>query len=447
MGDKPRDPQAAKLVAVQPGEKPALFWSFTYFFVLLASYYMLRPLRDQMGIAAGVKNLPYLFSATFLVMLVAQPVYGALVARVSRARFIPIVYQFFVLNLGVFWVLLHYNIAVKQVAQVFFVWISVFNLFAVSVFWSFMADLFTRDQFKRLFGVIAAGGTAGSLISPLAAIWLAKPLGPANLLVIAAVLLETAVVCILFLERAVPALPGRNAPAPAFEQKRGAAGWLEGFSRIAGSRYLAANAAWMMFLSFAGTMVYLEQANLVAASIADTAAQIRIFATIDLAAAIITLMVQWVFTGRIMSRFGTAAALAFQPIIFLVGFAILAVSPALLVVLAFQSLQGAAGYAISNPARQVLFTVVSRDDKYKAKNVIDVVVFRGSDAASSGIFAVLKSLGQSIEAVAGIGFVISIFWVALSLGLGRSEERRAKLMHKPAWPAGDAATLLAAEQR
>jgi AAA family ATP:ADP antiporter len=422
-----------------------LFWSFTYFFVLLASYYMLRPLRDQMGIAAGVKNLPYLFSATFLVMLVAQPVYGALVARVSRARFIPIVYQFFVLNLGVFWVLLHYNIAVKQVAQVFFVWISVFNLFAVSVFWSFMADLFAREQFKRLFGVIAAGGTAGSLISPLAAIWLAKPLGPANLLVIAAVLLETAVVCILFLERAVPA--GRNALLAPSEQKRGAAGWLEGFSRIAGSRYLAANAAWMMFLSFAGTMVYLEQANLVAASVADTAAQIRIFATIDLAAAIITLLVQWIFTGKIMTRFGTAAALAFQPIVFLLGFAILAVSPALLVVLAFQSLQGAAGFAISNPARQVLFTVVSRDDKYKAKNVIDVVVFRGSDAASSGIFAALKSLGQSIEAVAAIGFAISIFWVALSLGLGRSEERRAKQMHKPAWPAGDAAALLAAEQR
>ena len=154
-----------------------------------------------------------------------------------------------------------------------------------------------------------------------------------------------------------------------------------------------------------------------------------------------------VVTGRIMTRFGTAAALAFQPLIFVLGFAVLAVSPMLLVVLAFQSLQGAAGFAISNPARQVLFTVVSRDDKYKAKNVIDVVVFRGSDAASSGIFAGLKSLGQSIEAVAAIGLVISIFWIALSLGLGRSEERRARQMHKPAWPSPDAAALLATDPR
>src|SRR6185312_6760196 len=152
---------------------------------------------------------------------------------------------------------------------------------------------------------------------------------------------------------------------------------------------LLGNAAWMVFLSFAGTMVYLEQANLVAASASAAAPQIRFFATIDLAVGIITLCVQWLVTGRFVTRFGTAVALAFQPVIFVLGFAVLAISPVLLVVLVFQSLQGAAGFAISNPARQVLFTVVSRDDKYKAKNVIDLVVFRGSDAASSGVFAAL----------------------------------------------------------
>jgi ATP:ADP antiporter, AAA family len=207
-------------------------------------------------------------------------------------------------------------------------------------------------------------------------------------------------------------------------------GWLEGFIGVVKSRYLMGNALWMMLLSFTGTMVYLEQANLVAASVGDAAAQIRIFATIDLSVGIVTLLVQWLVTGRIMTKFGTAAALAFQPLIFLLGFAVLAVSPVLIVVLAFQSLQAAAGFAISNPARQVLFTVVSRDDKYKAKNVIDVVVFRASDAASSGIFAGLKALGQSIEAVAAIGLVLSLGWVALSCGLGRSEERRARAMQK-----------------
>jgi AAA family ATP:ADP antiporter len=151
-----------------------------------------------------------------------------------------------------------------------------------------------------------------------------------------------------------------------------------------------------------------------------------------LSVGIIALLVQWFITGRVMTKLGTAVALAFQPVIFVLGFAVLAVSPVLLVVLAFQSLQRAAGFAISNPARQVLFTVVSRDDKYKAKNVIDVVVFRASDAASSGIFAGLKSLGQSIEAVAAIGLVLSLGWVALSWGLGKTEERKAKALEKAA---------------
>jgi AAA family ATP:ADP antiporter len=425
-------PRLAKLVAVRPGEGAALLWSFAYFFVLLAAYYILRPLRDQMGIAGGVRNLPYLFSVTFVVMLVAQPIYGTLVARVARAKFIPIVYQFFVANLAIFWALLHYDVSVRLVAQIFFVWISVFNLFAVAVFWSFMADLFGREQFKRLFGFIAAGGTAGSLVSPVVAIFLAKPLGPANLLLIAGVLLQVAVICILCLERAVAVMQPAHPSHDLFpeQQQNVGSGWLEGFTRIVKSPYLTGNAIWMVLLSFTGTVVYLEQANLVSASGMDPAAQIRIFATIDLSVGIITLLVQWLLTGRIMTKFGTAVALAFQPLIFVLGFAVLAVSPVLLVVLAFQSLQAAAGFAISNPARQVLFTVVSRDDKYKAKNVIDVVVFRASDAASSGIFAGLKSLGQSIEAVAATGLVLSLGWVALSCGLGRSEERRARHMQK-----------------
>jgi AAA family ATP:ADP antiporter len=184
----------------------------------------------------------------------------------------------------------------------------------------------------------------------------------------------------------------------------------------------------MVLLSFTGTVIYLEQANLVAASGADAASQVRIFATVDLVAGIITLFVQWLITGRMMTKLGTAVSLAFQPVVFLLGFALLAVSPGLLMVLGFQSLQRAAGFAISNPARQVLFTVVSRDDKYKAKNVIDAVVFRGSDAASSQVFTGIKSIG----AVAGIGLALSVVWVALSWGLGKTEERKAKELQRAA---------------
>ncbi len=188
-----------------PQERAAALWSFAYFFALLAGYYVLRPLRDQMGIAGGVRNLPWLFTATFVTLIVAQPLYGALVAKLPRARFVPIVYHFFVANLAVFWLLLTLGVAPVIVARVFFVWVSVFSLFAVAVFWSFMADLFTAEQGKRLFGFIGAGGTAGGLLGPLITIGLSVPLGAVNLLIAAAVLLEVAVFCVHRLERAAAA--------------------------------------------------------------------------------------------------------------------------------------------------------------------------------------------------------------------------------------------------
>src|SRR5947199_5902193 len=184
-----------------PRERSAALWSFAYFFTLLAGYYVLRPLRDQMGIAGGVKNLPWLFTATFLSLLVAQPLYGELVARLPRVRFIPVVYHFFVANLVLFWVMLTFDVEKVIVARVFFVWVSVFNLFAVAVVWSIMADLFTSEQGKRLFGFIGAGGTAGALLGPIVTIWLSALLGPVSLLVVAAAFLELAVLCVHRIER------------------------------------------------------------------------------------------------------------------------------------------------------------------------------------------------------------------------------------------------------
>jgi AAA family ATP:ADP antiporter len=202
----------ARVMPATPQERAAALWSFAYFFALLAGYYVLRPLRDQMGIAGGVKNLPWLFTATFVTLLVAQPLYGALVARLPRARFIPIVYHFFAANLLVFWALLSFDAETAVVARVFFVWVSVFNLFAVAVFWSFMADLFTSEQGKRLFGFIGAGGTAGALLGPIITIWLSVPLGPVNLMIAAVIFLELAVFCVYRLERNVVTREQAQAP-------------------------------------------------------------------------------------------------------------------------------------------------------------------------------------------------------------------------------------------
>src|SRR5262249_15217754 len=190
-----------RAVPATPQERAAVLWSFAYFFTLLAGYYVLRPLRDEMGIAGGVKALPWMFTATFVTLLVAQPLYGALVARLPRRLFIPLVYHFFVANLALFWLLLTSGVATVIVARVFFVWVSVFNLFAVAVFWSFMADLFTSEQGKRLFGFIGAGGTAGTLLGPVTTIGLSAPLGPINLLIAAIVFLDLAVFCAHQLER------------------------------------------------------------------------------------------------------------------------------------------------------------------------------------------------------------------------------------------------------
>ena len=411
---------------MRPEEVRALLWSFAYFFFLLAAYYVLRPVRDEMGIAGGVKNLPWLFTATFIVMLTVVPVFGAMVARIPRRRFIPLVYHFFVANILIFWLLLTFKFAMADTAKVFFVWISVFNLFAVSVFWSLMSDLYASEQGKRLFGFIAAGGSAGALLGPAIAVWLAEPVGRANLLLIAALLLEFAVLCAMRLESAADALktntPISNTTAPREAALGGS--WIAGLIMVARSPYLAGIALWVALLSLAGTFLYFQQASIVSALTDDPNKRTAIFAQIDLAVSLLTITVQFLATGKLIRRFGAGPAAAFLPLVFAAGFLMLALTPMLWVVIAFQATQRAANFAISNPAREVLFTVVGREEKYKAKYVIDNVVFRGGDAASGWLFHALRGLGMELNAIALAAVPVALGWFALALALGRSHEKR-----------------------
>ncbi len=411
-----------RVVALRAGEARAALWSFGYFFCLLAAYYVLRPLRDEMGVAGGVRNLHWLFTATFVVMLAAVPVFGAVVARLPRRRFIPLVYHFFVLNIALFWALLAFDVSEVTVARVFFVWISVFNLFAVSVFWSFMADLFTPEQGKRLFGFIAAGGSAGALLGPALTVWLAGSLGPVNLLIVAAILLEGAVLCAHRLEAAAP----RQSDGAAAAQAPIGGNPFAGFVLLLRSPYLAGIALWVLLLSLCGTFLYFQQANLVAAASDDPAVRTRIFASIDLAAGLLTLLIQAFATGRLMSRFGVGPAAALLPLVFALGFAALAASPLLLLVIAFQALQRTANFAVSNPAREVLFTVVDREEKYKAKYLIDGAVFRGGDALFGWLFNLLRGAGVELAAISAATIPVALGWLALALALGKSQERRAR---------------------
>jgi AAA family ATP:ADP antiporter len=432
-----------RLFPATPHERAAALWSFAYFFALLAANYVLRPLRDQMGIAGGVRALPWLFTATFIVLLVIQPVYGALVARLTRARFIPVVYHFFAANLLIFWLLLRLDVAPVIVARVFFVWVSVFNLFAVTVFWSFMADIFSSEQSHRLFGFIGAGGTAGSLLGPLITIVLAAPLGPVNLLFAAAVLLELSVWCVHRLEHGaaqmaddmradgLPVAPDHG-PAP---QEIGGSAYA-GLVEVLRSPYLAGIALWICLFSFAGTFVYLQQAGVVSTAIHDRAQQTQLFASIDLAVGLISLLIQLVVTGHFIKRFGVAPAAASLPVVYLGGFAALALAPSLAVIVAVQILQRSTNFALANPARHILFTVVGREEKYKAKNLIDVVVYRGSDALWGAVFGMLQTIGVTGAAGAVWALPVVVIWLALSIALGRAQQRRAALITAAPQPEG-----------
>ena len=411
----------ARLMPATPQEREAALWSFAYFFALLAGYYVLRPLRDQMGIAGGVKNLPWLFTATFLTLLVAQPLYGALVARLPRARFIPIVYHFFVFNLLVFWALLTFDIETAVVARVFFVWVSVFNLFAVAVFWSFMADLFTSEQGKRLFGFIGAGGTAGALLGPIITIWLSVPLGPVNLMIAGVIFLELAVFCVYRLERNV-VVHARAQEQMQTESIGGSA--FAAIPELVRSPYILGIGVWVALLSYAATIVYFEQAHIVSDAVKSAGLQTRIFASIDLAVSLLTLITQLLITGQVLKRVGTGVAAAALPAVYIVGFAVLAVIPTLIVVVTVQVVQRWMNFAIANPARQLFFTVVTREEKYKAKNLVDVVVYRGSDALSGWIFDTLQGLGLKLGAIALCSVPVVAGWAVLSLVLGREQEKR-----------------------
>lgn len=412
----------ARAVNVREDEIRALLLSFAYFFCLLCGYYILRPLREEMGVAGGVRNLPWLFTGTFLVMLAAVPAFGVAVARFPRRRLVPIIYRFFIANILLFYLLFNFASGRVYLARAFFIWVSVYNLFVVSVFWSFMADIFESAQGKRLFGFIAAGGTAGALLGPAITAFLAVPLGPINLLPISAVFLELAVRCIRLL-LVSPGVREDAGDAPVGEAIGG--GVFAGAAGVFRSPYLLGICIYILLFTTTSTFVYFQQAHIISGAFDSPAERTRVFALINLIVGLLTLVVQWFVTGRFMSRFGVGRAAAFLPMVVAVGFFALAASPVLFVLIAFQSIRRASNFAISKPAREVLFTVVGREEKYKSKNFIDTVVYRGGDAASGWAFAALSGLGLGLSGIAAISVPLALLWAWVALALGKKQEKLA----------------------
>ena len=393
--------------------------AFAYFFFLLSSYYILRPLRDETGISGGVDKLPWLFSGTFIAMLVAVPAFSALAARMPRHRFIPIAYRFFILNILVFWALFSFAPAGLRVssARAFFIWTSVYNLFVVSVFWSFMADIFRHEQGLRLFGFIAAGGSAGALVGPLLTTLLVKPLGPANLLLVSAVLLEIAVQCV----RALHRWSLQGSPRPSGQQPLGG-DFLSGIRLVFRSRFLLGICLYVVLLTATATILYLEQARIVAHASGDPRERTALFARIDLVVNLLTLAVQAFVTGRLVKLAGVRFGIGLLPVLSVLGFVALGIAPTLIVLMAVQAVRRAAHYGIERPSREILFTDVNREERYKSKSFIDTVVYRASDAGTAWMSSGLQALGLGAAPLAGTAIALSLVWLWNSLSLARKDE-------------------------
>ncbi|HMF80257.1 MAG TPA: MFS transporter, partial [Candidatus Acidoferrum sp.] len=306
-----------KIVDVKPEEIRALWLSFIFNFVVLGGYYVIRPIRDEIGADRGVENLPWMYTGTLIGMLIANALYAAIVTRMSRRRFIPIAYRFAIVNLFVFFLLMRWMPAAQGrtiLAPIFFIWVSVFNLFATTMFWSFMADVFSPAQAKRLFGFIAVGGSMGGIVGGLVTSSLAGKLSTGLFLLITAVMLEIAAQCV----RRFPA--DSRAHDERSEQPIGGKFW-EGATHIARSPYLLGLAVFLMIYTLTNTWAYFQQSDLTGHQLQDRAARTSFLANIDIAVNAITVLIQVFLTGRLMKWFGVGITLVLMPLLSAVGFA------------------------------------------------------------------------------------------------------------------------------
>ncbi|HET7910203.1 MAG TPA: MFS transporter [Nitrospira sp.] len=417
------------VTGADPQEVGALGWSFLYFFCLLCGYYILRPVRDEMAIEGGVQHLPWLMTATFLTMLAATPLFGYLSGRISRERLLLTVYAFFASHLVGFFVLMSAHVAPHWVARVFFVWLSVFNLFVVSVFWSFMADIFRPEQGLRLFSIIAAGGSTGAILGPLLTTGLTYIMPIPGLMLVSAALLGMCWFCIRALDRwskHQSTVGEWSGPGPATTGRGNAMGgsmWA-GMRLTLSSPYLWGICAYLFLLTTTATFLYLEQTRLIGEQVGSAQGRTRLFAVMDLAVNVLSFLAQLFMTGPMMARFGLAAALVLLPAASVVGFAVVGTFPVLLSFVLFTIVRRIGEYAVAKPGREVLFTVLNLEEKYKAKNFIDTAVSRAGDAATGWIVKGVRVLGIEAPQMAWTLIPLSLLWACLGWWLAKQEERK-----------------------
>ncbi|HEU0273699.1 MAG TPA: Npt1/Npt2 family nucleotide transporter [Candidatus Udaeobacter sp.] len=411
----------AKIVDAKPDEIRALLLAFVFNFVVLGGYYVIRPIRDEIGADRGVENLPWMYTGTLIGMLIANALYAAIVARMSRRQFIPVAYRFAIANLFVFFLLMRWMPAAQEraiLAPIFFIWVSVFNLFATTMFWSFMADVFTPEQGKRLFGFIAVGGSIGGIAGGFVTSSLAGKLSTGLFLLITAVMLEIAAQCVSRFPADFRAHDKQS------EEPIGGKFW-EGATHIARSPYLLGLAAFLIIYTITNTWAYFQQSDLTGHQLHDRAARTSFLANIDIAVNTITVLIQIFLTGRLMKWFGVGITLVLMPLLSGVGFAAIGFAPILTVLATFQILRRATGFALLRPAREVLFTVLRREDKYKAKSLIDTFGYRLGDITGAWSYPLMQWLGFGLVGISWVAVPFAAVWCTLSIWLGRKQRQLA----------------------
>lgn len=403
----------SNFINIGKGEWPRFLLAFSYFFFLLAGYFMLRPIRGTVA-ANHAGSLHLLYTATFVSMLLIVPIFGWLVSKFRRGRFIPGIYLFFISNLVFFAFAFKGEATGDWIQYSFYVWLSVFNLFVVSIFWSFMADIFQPDQAQRLFGSIMAGGSLGAICGPLlTANWVAN-IGSGGIMVIAIVCLLIATTLAITLGR-FERHQHQNRPTKVI----GGSIW-EGALHVFRSKYLLLICLLMLSHNLTSTFLYNGLAVLVDQNIVGFDDRTRFFSYVDLVVQVLAFLFQFLITSRLVIYLGMPRTAILPPILLAAGFTLLGSSLGLVLFAAIQVAQRALNYGLLGPVKEMLFTVVDRETKYKSKNFIDTVVYRGSDVTASWLFKGMMIAGLSISQVAWLYLPVMAIWGVGAWKLGKA---------------------------
>lgn len=417
----------SKIVDVKPEETRALWLGFFFFFLILAGYYITKPIRDSIG-ANNMEALPWMFTATLVAMLVANAAFAATVARMSRRKFIPLAYGFFIVVFVLFFIAMRSRPEAEQVwiGRAFFVWVSVFNLFNTAIFWAFMTDLFTVEQGKRLYGFIAVGGTLGAILGAYITKHYVREIGTANLLVIAAAMFAIAGFLVRFFPRGFVEQDKTTATP---EAPIGGSVW-SGITHICHSPYLMGLAATIVLYTTTSTWAYFQQSELVGGALKTSAARTEFFGNLEIWVNSLTLLIQIFLTGRLLKWFGIAFTLVSLPFVSMVGFAAMGVAASLALLAVFQVARRAAAYALMRPSREILFTVLKREDKYKVKSVTDTLGYRTGDQLGIWSYHGLQGLGFDVNTISWIAVPVTVGWCGLSIWLARKQSGLAAAREK-----------------